>query len=188
MNQVQKAGVFQRAAHSAKGQVRKFTGLPYHTHPEAVLGLLCQNVPGVTEDMMCATLLHDVLEDTDVTEELLLEEFGEEVTRLVVGLTNWKPKPGTFGVHLNRAARHRLNVRRLAKTCNRVKTIKLADCLHNLPDIIENDPKHAVVYVAEKRVLLDEALIGGDEGLWNQVNAVIKQYYVDNPKKMLDAA
>lgn len=177
MNQIQKAGIFQRAAHGAKGQVRKFSGLPYHVHPEAVLGILLQNVRGVTDAMACATLLHDVLEDTDVTQTLLIEEFGEEVNRLVVGLTNWKPKPGTFGVHINRAGRHKLTVRRLAGEDWAVKTIKLCDVFHNLPDIIENDPKHAKVYVPEKRILLDDALSGGDFGMWAKCDKVIEDYF-----------
>lgn len=188
MNIVQHAGIYQRAAHDAMGQVRKFSGLPYHTHPEAVLGILCQNVSALSVEMMAAALLHDVLEDTRVTEAALRKEFGDEVTRLVVGLTNWKPTPGTFGVYLNRAARHRLNVRRLSSECDRVKTIKLADCLHNLPDIIENDPKHAKVYVPEKRILLDEALSGGDFLLWSQVDKVICDYYVANPPKVVAQA
>ena len=59
------------AARAHEGQVRKYTGEPYLTHPFAVAGL----VRSVTddEDMVAAAILHDVVEDSDVPLSLIRE-------------------------------------------------------------------------------------------------------------------
>lgn len=79
MNIVQKAINIAAVAHA--GQVRKGTKIPYITHPFAV-GMILQQTK-CSEEVIAAGILHDTLEDTDVTKEQLLEMFGEQVTRLV---------------------------------------------------------------------------------------------------------
>ena len=181
MNIITKADIYQTAAHTACGQKRKFSGLPYASHPRQVAAFLRMYVDNVTDEMIAAALLHDIIEDTDITADDLRLEFSEEVVRLVVGLTNvTEYLPGTKRPLLKRHARHQINVRRLAAECWKVKTIKLADCLHNIPDIIKNDKHHATIYVPEKRVLLDSALVGGDAGLWQTVDTIISDYYAEN--------
>ncbi|MBM7609694.1 (p)ppGpp synthase/HD superfamily hydrolase [Lysinibacillus composti] len=79
MNIVQKAINLAAVAHA--GQMRKGTNIPYITHPFAV-GMMLQQTR-CSEEVIAAGILHDTLEDTDVTKEQLLEMFGEQVTRLV---------------------------------------------------------------------------------------------------------
>lgn len=74
---------------------------------------------------------------------------------MVYGLTNERP------AGLNRADRHAHNTLRLSKCAADVKTIKLADCIANMRDVVREDPIFAPQYLAEKRILLDEALVGG---------------------------
>jgi (p)ppGpp synthase/HD superfamily hydrolase len=140
-----KALVFATAAHAAVGQVRKYTGEPYIVHPIEVAGIVAC-VP-YTEAMICAALLHDVLEDTKVTEDLLRTEFGDTVTDLVVWLTKVEV-PG------NRKARKKSELKRLAGAPAEVQTIKLADLLANTPSIVKHDPKFAKVYLKEKLDLI----------------------------------
>src|SRR6056297_112204 len=81
---VNKAYNFSKVKH--EGQVRKFSGLPYFSHPKYVARIIEE----LTNDpaMVAVALLHDVLEDTDATLQELEEEFGQEIAELVKELTN----------------------------------------------------------------------------------------------------
>lgn len=76
---VQKAAIFASQAH--EGKLRKGTQIPYIVHPLETAAI----VSGLTEDqaVICAALLHDVIEDTQVTYEELLAQFGDRVADLV---------------------------------------------------------------------------------------------------------
>src|SRR6266403_537557 len=73
---------FATAAHS--GQKRR-SGDPYITHPVAVAEYLMEL--RVDPDTVIAALLHDTIEDTDVTPAEIASNFGPEVARLVEGVT-----------------------------------------------------------------------------------------------------
>ena len=75
---------FADAAHA--GQLRKANQAPYIRHPERVAQLTAEH--GGDEAMVAAALLHDVLEDSPVEAEQLREPFGEDVTGLVVALSD----------------------------------------------------------------------------------------------------
>lgn len=172
-----RADLFQIAAHEAAGQKRKYSGLPYYTHPQAVVHILQTHEPGMPTAAICAAYLHDTVEDTKVTFETINLFFGGQVESIVRGLTNVKV------AGFNRAAQKRHDAARMAEQDYDVKIIKLCDRLHNLPDIIENDPKHALVYVPETRYLLDTALTGVHDVLWDKLDTVVKAYYTTNPVK-----
>jgi GTP pyrophosphokinase len=122
---LQKAYVFAARAH--KGQVRR-SGEPYLGHPLEVTGMLADmNLDRTT---LVAGLLHDVLEDTDVTATEIKEAFGKEVAALVEGVT----KISRFQ-EASPEARRAETIRKiiLAMTDDlRVIFIKLADRIHNL--------------------------------------------------------
>lgn len=69
------------AAKAHKGQVRKGTDIDYITHPMEVMQILTQM--GADENLLIAGVLHDVVEDTDVTIDEIRESFGDDVARLV---------------------------------------------------------------------------------------------------------
>ena len=83
---ITKAYLFAQVAH--KGQVRKYTGEPYITHPVHVASILTKYCPDVSSKMMCAALLHDVVEDCDVSLEDIKTLFGEEI-KPDLGLYFW---------------------------------------------------------------------------------------------------
>lgn len=144
-NRLDKAIEFATRAHGA--QKRKYTGEPYVTHPIAVMRLV-ETVPH-TEEMLIAAVLHDTVEDTDVTIEDIKREFGAKVARYVDGLTDVsKPEDG------NRAERKALDRAHMAEQCPEVKTIKLADLIHNTASIAHHDPSFWKVYKEEKIALL----------------------------------
>jgi len=150
--------------------MRKYTGEPYHTHPQAVAHILQVHVPEATTDMVVAAYLHDVVEDTKVTFETINFYFGGVVEGYVRGLTNGKVP------RYNRDEQKRHNAFCLAAQCEEVKIIKLCDRLHNLPSVIEHDKKFAAVYVPETRHLLDTALFAVHDVLWNKLDKIVKDY------------
>ncbi|MCK1798744.1 HD domain-containing protein [Streptomyces sp. XM4193] len=113
------------AESSHRGQMRK-SGDPYITHPLAVTLILAQLGAGGTT--LTASLLHDTVEDTEVTLEQVRAEFGEEVAYLVDGVTKLEK------VDYGAAAEPETFRKMLVATGNdvRVMSIKLADRLHNM--------------------------------------------------------
>ncbi len=115
-------------AHAAhKGQVRK-SGEPFVYHPLATAGILAElHLDSMT---IAAALLHDVLEDTDLTKEELEARFGEEVADIVDGVTKLKRLPAG---NLEEAQAESLRKMIVAMSRDvRVIIIKLADRLHNM--------------------------------------------------------
>lgn len=143
---VPRARVFATAAHTAVGQVRKYTLEPYHHHCEAVAQRVAEH--GGTPQMVAAAWLHDVVEDTQVTLPDIEEEFGEEVADLVWALT------GSDDRSVNRETRKARDCAKLAEAPAEAQTIKLADLIDNTSSIVEHDPKFARVYLREKQALL----------------------------------
>jgi guanosine-3',5'-bis(diphosphate) 3'-pyrophosphohydrolase len=113
------------AESSHRGQMRK-SGEPYITHPLAVTMILAEL--GAETTTLTASLLHDTVEDTDVTLDQVREEFGQEVSYLVDGVTKLEK------VDYGAAAEPETFRKMLVATGNdvRVMSIKLADRLHNM--------------------------------------------------------
>lgn len=154
MNIVERAKEFAIAAHDAANQVRKYTNQPYWVHPAEVAAIVA-TVPH-TDAMLAAAWLHDTVEDTDVTNEDIVREFGDEVAELVAWLTDVSRLNDG-----NRAYRKRLDRDHIADAPADAQTIKLADLISNTKSIVEHDPEFAKVYLEEKRLLL-EVLVKGD--------------------------
>lgn len=148
-------------------QKRKYTGEPYWHHPEAV-AMLVKTVTH-TDMMIAAAYMHDLLEDTMYTERQMRFDFGDGVTDLVKWLSDVsKPSDG------NREARKAIDRAHIAAGPPAAKTIKLADLIDNSKSIIARDPDFARTYLKEKRLLLNEALAGGDPILWNIADAITR--------------
>lgn len=166
MDIVRRAELFAAAAHSAAGQVRKYTGEPYWVHPREVAAIVA--AAGGDDAQVAAAHLHDVVEDTDVSIQMIQDFFGADVADLVGWLTDVsKPTDG------NRAERKAIDREHTGRAPVRAKMIKLADLISNTKSIVEHDEKFARVYLEEKRLLLTEALHDGDATLlaraWSQV-------------------
>jgi len=115
---------YAAAERAHEGQKRK-SGEPYITHPVAVAQILADL--GIGAKTLAAALLHDTVEDTDYTLELVRHNFGDEVAMLVDGVTKLdKLKYGDSA----QAETVRKMVVAMSKDI-RVLVIKLADRLHN---------------------------------------------------------
>lgn len=106
---------------------KRKSGEPYITHPIAVAEILAGF--RLDRDTIIAALLHDTIEDTDVTEELVTAEFGATVAQLVDGVTKLKSS-GMSKQQSQAATFHKIITATLIDP--RVLIVKLADRLHNM--------------------------------------------------------
>ncbi len=126
---IRRAYDYAAAAH--EGQ-RRATGGPYIEHPAATALLMAQL--GMDPKSIAAALLHDVPEDTERTNEDLRREFGEEIARLVEGVTKLSQVGGqrAAATHEQRQAEDLRKMFLAMATDLRVVVIKLCDRLHNM--------------------------------------------------------
>ncbi len=110
------------AASWHQGQTRR-SGDPYITHPLAVATILAET--GADDEMLCAAMLHDTIEDTPYTLAALSGEFGAGVAALVAGTAALDRIKGR-----GRTVSQVMAAVKCADT--RVLAIKLADRLHNM--------------------------------------------------------
>ena len=122
---ITKAYEMVRAAH--EGQFRK-DGTPYVTHCIAAADI-CFDM-GLDEDSIIAALLHDSIEDTDITHEEIAKKFGSTIAELVEGVTKL-----TRVQYTNKEDEQMENLRKMLMAMSkdiRVVLIKIADRLHNM--------------------------------------------------------
>ena len=122
---IQKAYDYAKAKHG--DQLRK-SGEPYIIHPIQVAYILADL--GLDDSTICAALLHDIVEDTDVTKQSLAEEFGTEIAELVDGVTKLS-KLQYASMEEQQVENYRKMFLAMGKDI-RVILIKLADRLHNM--------------------------------------------------------
>lgn len=137
----------QLASMAHLGQTRKYTGDWYITHPIAVARMV-RDVGG-SEEMIAAAYLHDVVEDTKVS----LDDIDDECGRVVASYVSWMTDRSR-SYDGNRETRKGIDRAILAMAPSEVQTIKVADLIDNTASILAHDPKFAVTYIEEKRLLL----------------------------------
>lgn len=106
----------------------RLTGEPFYLHPIETANILLEY--GFDSATLCAALLHDILEDTDSTEEEMRTKFGEEITLLIVSVTKLS-KIKFKSKEEEQAENFRKLFFSIAQDI-RVLFIKLADRLHNM--------------------------------------------------------
>ena len=141
---------------SHEGQYRK-SGEPYIIHPILVAAI----VASITNDesMAIAALLHDVVEDTPVTIEVIQERFGEDVAHLVEGLTKIDnirdheliPSHSNDKLLVSALSFRKMLIASIKDV--RVLVVKLCDRLHNMLTL-DALPKHKQVRIAEETLVV----------------------------------
>ncbi|HLL33306.1 MAG TPA: HD domain-containing protein [Streptomyces sp.] len=155
------------AESSHRGQMRK-SGEPYITHPLAVTLILAEL--GAETTTLTASLLHDTVEDTDVTLDQVGEQFGEEVRYLVDGVTKLEK------VDYGAAAEPETFRKMLVATGNdvRVMSIKLADRLHNMRTLgVMRPEKQARIAKVTRDVLIPLAERLGVQALKTELEDLV---------------
>ena len=133
------------------GQLRKYTGEDYVTHPIAVKDIILNHFGHkVKESILVSAILHDMLEDTEYTEHMMAYDFGFEILKTVKAVTN--------DYEGNRKKRKILENLAFADVDPEVRefayVVRLADIIHNAPSILEHDKDFWPVYKKEKEILL----------------------------------
>jgi len=105
-----------------QNQYRKASKIPFASHPSSV-GFILQSLK-CSEDTVIAGILHDVIEDTSFTAKDIKKQFGENVTQLVLGVTENKK--------ITSWQKRKINyLKKVEQSGNEVKKISAADLLDN---------------------------------------------------------
>lgn len=132
---------YELANYSHRYQRRK-SGEPYMYHPIAVARICAEEI-GLGPTAICAALLHDVVEDTPVTQDDIRSDFGEGIAQMVGGLTKLD---SAYTNESQQAA----NFKKVLSTLIidvRIVLIKMADRLHNMRTI-RSMPEHKQFKIA----------------------------------------
>ncbi len=126
---IDKAIVWAKKYHD--GQFRK-SGEPYYTHPLEVAYMVSEHL--LKTDVIVASILHDIVEDTEVTAGMILDNFGRRIEEMVDMLTRDRPDGSKISVEeslLNAYQKHD----------KEVLLIKAIDRLHNMETIGAKTPQ-----------------------------------------------
>ncbi len=123
---VDKAIIF--ATHAHRGTERRGKGFPYIVHPLEAMAIVAtiDNAP----DLLAAAVLHDTVEDTEVTLEQLQREFGSHVAELVAEETDVRELPN--GQELTWRERKERDMDNLRVASREVKIVAMGDKLSNM--------------------------------------------------------
>lgn len=149
------------AMHWHTDQKRKYSGVPYITHPIRVAERL--EKMGYSPELVAAGYLHDVVEDCGVELSEIRNLFGDSVAIYVDGMTK-----KTTLADGNRATREKLERDRLTKESHEVKILKLVDRIDNLRDMSGAPSGFMKKYKAESK-LLAECLRNASEELYQEL-------------------
>lgn len=165
-NKLLQAASFAAKKHSF--QKRKgANGEPYINHPLEVANLLA-NVGKVEDaDVLIAALLHDTIEDTQTTSKEIIALFGEKVCGYVLEVTDDKNLP--------KAERKQLQIEHAPHLSNGAKTIKLADKISNIKDIMNSPPADWTVQRQLEYIVWGENVVAGLRG----ANELLEKHFDD---------
>ncbi len=143
---IRKAFDFALKAHKTQ---RRRSGEPYIYHPIAVAKIVCVEI-GMGSTSIASALLHDVVEDTDITLKDIQKNFGDKVARIIDGLTKISV------IKDKNISAQAENFRKMILTLSddiRVILIKLADRLHNM-QTMEFMPRNKQVKIASETLFI----------------------------------
>lgn len=176
--------IFATKAHS--GTTRKGTNVPYIVHPIEAASI----VSAMTDDeeVIAAAVLHDVLEDTEATEDDLLAHFGRRITELVIGESEDKRR--NFPASLTWKIRMQETITFLETEAGTdAKMLALADKLSNLRSIhrdvciigdavwerfnVKDKNMHAWMYRSIAKALEELS----EHPAWQEYNYLVKEVF-----------
>jgi (p)ppGpp synthase/HD superfamily hydrolase len=149
-----------------KDQTRKYSGIPYFTHPKAVARILEALVKD--PEIVACGLLHDVVEDSGTLIQEIKDNFGDRVASIVDELTNKKEERGIM-------KKRDYLFQKIRKISSDALTVKLADRLHNIEflerDLGGKEAKQFICYYYEETRYVFGTLI--DDRELNEVQKVL---------------
>lgn len=162
------------AAYKHRTQTRKdMDASPYINHPIALAEVLV-NIGKVTDmDILCAALLHDTVEDTETTPEELTEVFGEEISNIVMEVTDDNSQ--------SKQARKQAQIDHARHLSTRARAVKLADKICNLRDIVDSPPPEWPLERRQQYFDWAKNVIDGLRGDWAELEAEFDRQYQSRP-------
>jgi len=150
---------------------------PYINHPIDVVEILWKI--GLVRDSttLIAALLHDTIEDTDATAIEISKLFGNEVLQLVLEVTDDKTLP--------KSVRKRIQILHASSISMSAKTIKLADKICNLRDLIYSPPRLWSNQRKQNYLLWTESVVAGLRGTNPALEKMYDEYLIAG-KKILE--
>jgi len=173
---LRKIAAFADKAHG--DQQRKYAEERYIEHPLRVMRI-CKSY-GYPLPVLAAAILHDVLEDTDTTPKqvkeflatLMNERDASHTLALVTELTDVYTKHQYPRV--NRRRRKAMEATRMEIISAEAQTIKYADIIDNVKEIVEHDPDFAAVFLRECRMLV-QGMKKGNTNMREKTIEVLKK-------------
>jgi (p)ppGpp synthase/HD superfamily hydrolase len=163
------ADIVANTAHTAVGQMRKYTHEPYIVHPREVAEIV--RAYGGDTIQIQAALLHDVVEDTSITVEFIADMFGKEVATMVDWLTDVSnPYDG------NRDTRKAMDREHLSRAPRDAQFVKVADMISNSKSIGDHAAGFAKIYMKEKELLLEAMTKIHGTDIYNAAMKLIEEY------------
>lgn len=166
----------------AKHGTQKYGEVPYQEHLLKVAGIVYELGRGwvATEDLLCAALLHDTLEDTDATEGEISSMFGGTVLAIVKACSKDDEDDAPKELRSCRRCAFKKTVPALRSVAG-AKAVKLADRLANMENSLETRSTHLNMYVREypefKSLLWvqgTETTMGAYPELWKRLDAAFE--------------
>lgn len=174
VKKIRKAYAFGKKMH--EGQ-KRYSGAPYFMHPIEVASILAEQK--LDDATIITALLHDTLEDTDATYDIIVDEFGEDIAQLIDGVTK------LTNIQLSsKETKQAENFRKLflamAKDL-RVILVKLSDRLHNMRTIRHMRPEKQIRKAQETMDIY--APLAGRMGMhWMREELEDLSFHVLNPE------
>lgn len=171
---------FAGKAHA--GQKRKYTPEPYIVHPVRVMQICKEYTSSIP--VLCAALLHDVLEDTEVSKDelkqFLLSVMNDKeaglTLKLVIELTDVYVKANY--PQWNRNTGKKKEAERIMHTSAEAQTIKYADIIDNCKEIIQYDEDFGPRFLRECKMLL-QRMNKGDQQLYHRAKDIVEKELTD---------
>lgn len=157
------------AADRHRNQRRKdVEASPYINHPIALANVLANEGGVMDPAVLCGALLHDTIEDTNTTAEELRAEFGEEITAMVLDVTDDKSIK-------DNARRKELQVQHAPHILPKAKLVKLADKICNLRDIVAAPPSNSSRERKTEYFEWAARVIAGVRGTHSKLEAIVDE-------------
>jgi guanosine-3',5'-bis(diphosphate) 3'-pyrophosphohydrolase len=159
------------AARAHNGQVRKDGTTPYINHPLEVMHMLVHTAKVADSEILMAAVLHDVVEDTEVTSDEIADRFGLRISKLVLELTDDK--------HLDKEERKRQQLITADLISPSARLIRISDKICNVYDILYAPPgnwpvSRRIDYLNWAEAVIDK-IRGTNEAMENRFDQLIRE-------------
>lgn len=183
---LQEALVFAAKHHRGQDRDGSFP-LPYLTHPVDVLCRLRYVGGVVDEEVLVSAVLHDLIEETDLTLQEIGDRFGARVAQLVHEMTREEPD-ATVRAQLDKSALWELRTKLLLqeireRMTDEARTVKLADRLSNLSEAARTrSPERLDKYIRQTRMILDAIPRAVNPALWDALTEEVNRVDANRPE------